>query len=220
MSGIVAVSTKNRDELLKYQIIAPEKIGVFPNSVNTSRFYKANRQDVREKLGFDQNDFIVAFTGHFNERKGANRVAEALRQTDGVKSIFIGSGPCEPECDGILFKGRVPHEQVVHYLNAADVFVLPTQAEGCCNAIVEAMACGLPIISSDLPFNDDILTDENSIRIDPNNVEQIRNAIEKIRDDREGRIRMGEASLKLAAGLTIDNRAKNILHFMNSIGEK
>lgn len=220
VNGVVAVSTKNRDELTEYEIIDPKKIGVFPNAINSNRFYKADKQQAREKLGFGQDDFIVAFTGHFDERKGSNRLAEALRHSEGVKSIFIGSGPCEPECDGILFKGRVPHEQVVWYLNAADVFVLPTRAEGCCNAIVEAMACGLPIISSDLPFNDDILTDENSVRVDPDNVEQIRDAIRKVRDDREGRIRMGEASLKIAAGLTIDNRARNILNFMNTFGEQ
>ena len=94
-----------------------------------------------------------------------------------MKSIFIGSGEQTPEIDGILFCGKLPHDQIVHYLNAADVFVLPTLAEGCSNAIIEAMACGLPIISSDLPFNDDILDAENSIRVNSLDVESIAEAI-------------------------------------------
>ena len=220
VSGFVAVSTKNRNELIEHNLAPEKKIGVFPNSINSERFYHMDRREARKELGLPQDDFIIAFVGHFDERKGSGRVAEALRQTEGVRSIFIGSGSSEPECEGILFKGRVPHEKVARYLNAADVFVLPTRAEGCCNAIVEAMACGLPIISSNLPFNDDILTEENSIRIDPDSVDQIRDAIEQLRKDGEKRTRMGEASLRLSGELTIDNRARNILNFMDSLIQK
>ena len=81
-------------------------------------------------------------------------------------------------------------------MNAADVFVLPTLAEGCCNAILEAMACGLPIISSNLPFNWDILNDKNSILIDPNNINQIADAIQRLRDSPKLRSEMSEEALK------------------------
>ena len=214
VKGVVAVSTKNMDELLEHRIVDSEKIGVFPNAINSNRFYKMGKSAARKELGFNQNDFIVAFMGHFIDRKGVLRVSEALKGTDGVKSIFIGDGPQKPDCSGILFSGRLPHEQIVTYLNAADVFVLPTLAEGCCNAIVEAMACGLPIISSNLPFNDDILNDTNSIRIDPRNVEEIRNAIKKLYADGKMRENLSAGSLKTAAGLTIELRATRILDFL------
>ena len=100
-------------------------------------------------------------------------------------------------------------------LSAADVFVLPTLSEGCCNAIIEAMACGLPIISSNLPFNDDILWDDNSIRIDPMNIDDIRNAISLLKEDQQMRENFSKASLKHAASLNIEKRAKNILEFMS-----
>ena len=67
---------------------------------------------------------------------------------------------------------------------------------------------------------DDILTEENSIRIDPDSVDQIRDAIEQLRKDGEKRTRMGEASLRLSGELTIDNRARNILNFMDSLIQK
>ena len=214
LCGVVAVSTKNRDELLTHRIADAEKIGVFPNAVNGSRFYKEDKKSARVKLGFNQDDFIVAFMGHFIDRKGVLRVSEALKKIDGIKSIFIGGGPQKPDCPGILFSGRLPHDQIVDYLNTADVFVLPTLAEGCCNAIVEAMACGLPVISSDLPFNDDILDETNSIRVDPENINEIRDAVRKLYEDREQKDRLAAGALETASGLTIELRATRILEFM------
>ena len=161
-----------------------------------------------------QEGFIIAFVGWFNERKGSLRVAEAINRIGGVKSIFVGKGDQEPQCDGILFKGVVPHEQVPTYLGAADCFVLPTLAEGCCNAVIEAMACGLPVISSNLPFNWDVLDETNSIMVDPNNVNEISTAIIKLRDDNNLREKLSVGAQKKVASLTIDNRAKAIIDFM------
>src|SRR5690606_33177489 len=134
-------------------------------------------------------------------------------------SIYIGSGELQPFGNDILFSGRLPHEEIVEYLNAADVFVLPTLAEGCSNAIIEAMACGLPIISSNLPFNDEILDESNSIRIDSNNVEEIANAINYLKENPTKRIKMSTSSLEKARELNINNRAKKIISFIKKSGD-
>lgn len=219
ISGVIAVSSKNRDELLEHGVIASEKIRVFPNAIDTEVFRVMDKNAARKKLGIDNDDFVVAFVGSFINRKGSKRLSSALDKVSGAKSIFVGAGPEEPTCDNIIHKGRLPHNQISEYLNAADVFVLPTLAEGCCNAIVEAMACGLPIVSSDLPFNDDILTDENSIRVDPNDIDAIAEAIKKLKDNPALREKMAEAVLETAKRLTIEKRAKNILEFMNGQGK-
>ena len=98
--------------------------------------------------------------------------------------------------------------------------MLPTLAEGCCNAIIEAMACGLPIISSDLQFNDDILNEKNSIRIDSNNIDQIADAIRYLKDNPKVRETMSAASLEKAKELDIKNRAKKIIQFIRENGDK
>ncbi len=216
VNGVVAVSTKNKNELLENGVVSKNIVEVFPNSVNQSMFYKMDKEQAREKLGVSKEDFIVAFVGYFIHRKGTKRLSNALDSLTGVKSFFIGAGEQEPTCEGVLFKGKLPHKEIVTYLNAADVFVLPTLAEGCCNAIVEAMACGLPIISSDLPFNDDILDETNSIRIDPMNVNAISSAIKKLKDDKSLRKTLAEGALQKAKSLTIEVRANNILRFMES----
>ena len=95
------------------------------------------------------------------------------------------------------------------------MFVLPTLAEGCCNAVVEAMACGLPIVSSNLPFNDDVLDENNSIRINPKNIDEIADALRLLSENAQLREKLSQGSLGTAAELVIDKRCEKIMNFMN-----
>ena len=218
ISGVVCVSTKNKEESISLGLTTEDKCIVKPNAVNSNLFKKLDKSKCRKKLGISDDKFVVSFVGAFINRKGSKRVSEAISSLKGepVYSIFVGKGDLDPTCENILFKGKLPHEEIPVYLNASDVFVLPTLAEGCCNAIVEAMSCGLPIISSNLPFNWDVLDESNSIMIDPNSVEAIARAIEKLRDDKLLRDQMTTFSLKKATSLTIDQRAKDILQFFEN----
>lgn len=216
ISGVICVSTKNKEESISLGLTTEEKCFVKPNAVNSELFKKLDKAACRKKLGFPQDAFIISFVGAFIERKGANRVAAAIMSLTGkpVYSVFVGKGSVEPDCENILFKGPLRHEEIPEYLNTSDAFVLPTLKEGCCNAIVEAMSCGLPIISSNRPFNWDVLDESNSIMIDPNDVGAIAKAIEQLRDDKELRARMAASSLEKAKSLTIDQRARGIIDFL------
>ena len=167
-------------------------------------------------MGIQDNDFVVGFVGQFVPRKGALRICKALKQLDdlNIKAIFIGSGTENPEYDGIVCKGRVPHEQIANYLYACDVYVMPTENEGCSNAIIEAMACGLPIISTDAPFNYDILNKNNSILIDCHSINQIANAISLLKTNLELRKELSSGAKITAKELSIDKRAEKILSFI------
>ena len=217
VKGVICVSTKNLMESkdLGLLMCGPKTI-VLPNAVDNEQFYHVQKAVARKTLGIEQDEIIAVFVGAFSERKGVLRVVEAAEQVDDLKLILIGKGEQKPVSDRILFSGRIPHSEIVTYLNAADMFVLPTLAEGCCNAIVEALVCGLPVISSNLPFNDDILTVNNSIRLDPNDVEALAEALQMLKDNPSLRKKLAEASLASAKGLSIQKRAENILEFMNS----
>lgn len=93
---------------------------------------------------------------------------------------------------------------------------MPTLNEGCSNAIVEAVAAGLPIISSNMPFNDDILDDSNSIVVNPMDIDEIANAIKKLRDNYDLRKKLLEGSFKKAVDLRIDKRAEAVIKFIES----
>jgi glycosyltransferase involved in cell wall biosynthesis len=131
-----------------------------------------------------------------------------------IKTCFIGRGEPIADRDYMFYKGTVSHDELPVYLNAADVFVLPTLREGCCNAIVEALACGLPVISSDRSFNYDILDETNSILVDPDDVNQIAKAIKLLSEDKNKRDILAKGALDKAMSLSIDQRASNILNFI------
>lgn len=214
IAGVVAVSGNNKKELVSRGYVSGEKVEVFVNAIDTDLFYPRDKAEMRKKYQIGEDVFIVCFVGRFLEVKGPRRLAAALDQIDEVYSVFLGTDAEYPSCKNILFCGSVPHSQVPEYLSLADVFVLPTLAEGCCNAIIEAMACGLPVISSDLPFNDDILDGDCSIRIDTRDVEAIREAIVRLRDDKALRQSMASAALKKVESLSLSRRAERILQFM------
>ena len=218
LSGVVCVSTKNKEESIKLTLATEENCRVIPNAVDSGLFRLLDKAKCRQELGLPQDAFITVFVGWFNERKGAKRVADAISlindDKEPVYSLFIGDGAAEPKCDNILFKGKLPHKSIPVYLNASDVFVLPTLQEGCCNAVIEAMACGLPIISSNLPFNWDVLDSTNSIMVDPKNIAEIAEAIQDLRDDKGRRVALTLGSLRAAESLSIDKRAGRIIDFI------
>lgn len=218
VKGVICVSSKNKTESLDLNLTTADKCYVVPNSIDNNLFKKLDKTECRKKLGLPQDKFIIAFVGWFENRKGSLRVSCAIDgiEENDVYSLFIGAGQENPDCENILFKGKLQHDDVPVYLNAADVFVLPTLAEGCCNAVVEAMACGLPIVSSNLPFNWDVLNNKNSIMVDPMSVEEIRCAIVKLRDDKVLRESMSKEALETAKELTISKRATKILNVMKS----
>ncbi len=100
---------------------------------------------------------------------------------------------------------------------ASDIFVLPTTNEGMCNSIIEAMAVGLPVVSSDLPFNRELLSQKTGILVDPWDIEAIALAIRKLRQDVKLRQRMSMAGRQQAERMNIQDRVKKVEKMLISI---
>lgn len=216
LSGVVCVSTKNKDEAIALGYASPEQCAVFPNGVDLSLFKPLNRNECRQRLGLPLDKFIVVCAGNFTERKGQTRVVDAIEKLNNpsIGAVLAGRGNEVIDSAFVLYKGFVNHDYIPVYLCAADAFVIPTRWEGCCNSIIEAMACGLPIVSSNRSFNWDVLNKENSILIDPDNVEEIADAIDLLFNDSTLRERLGQKSLSVSKGLSIEERANKIIRFI------
>ena len=219
VSGIISVSSKNKGEVFelcggKAEIM--DKVIILPNAIEPTRFFKKDKTECRKKLGLPEEAFVVAFTGSFIERKGIMKLSAALDRFEDAYSMFIGSGALRPTCKNVLHIGSVRNSELCDYLNAADVFVLPTLAEGCCNAILEAMACGVPIVSSNRSFNNDILDATNAIVVDPLSEDEIYQAIKQLKESPEKRNQLSNGCLEKARDLTLERRVDKIVDFIRS----
>ncbi len=216
LKGLINVSSKNQEECVALGLIPKDKTRVIPNAVNLNLFRGMDKKQCRHALGISDTDFVVGFMGQFIPRKGTLRLSRALDflNDDSIKAIFIGSGIEDPSYKNIIYKGRLDHDSIPKYLSACDVFVLPTENEGCSNAIIEALACGLPVISTDANFNYDILDNSNSIMIDCQNVEQIALSIKKLKTDNVLRLSLAEGAFRKAGELSLDKRVEKILLYI------
>lgn len=215
--GVISVSSKNVRESVDANLTTEDKCVVLPNAIDTNEFYVMDKLKCRKELGIEDDVFVVGQVGTIGERKGSIRISDAIEKCNDTKirSFFLGrTSKNVPTCKGIIKLGFVDHDKVPVYLNAADVYCLPSLAEGCSNSIVEAMACGLPIISSDLPFNKDILDESNAILVDPNNIDQISAAISELKRDPQRRRIMSENSIRKAKELSLESRAKKVMAFI------
>ncbi|RPA68092.1 glycosyltransferase [Cyclobacteriaceae bacterium YHN15] len=177
IDGFICVSHKLKHELLELGA-KEEDILLSPNGVNLDKFKILDKAECREKIGLLESDFVIIFVGNFIERKGPNRIIEALNLLNlKIEILFIGQGPINVECKYTFFKGTVLNEELPRYLNCADLFVLPTLAEGNCNAINEAKACGLPILSSDIPEIKEQVSTNEGILVNPLSIEEIADGI-------------------------------------------
>lgn len=114
--------------------------------------------------------------------KGVKYLEESIRALNNeghkIKGIFIGSGPLEPSSELCIFKGRLAHSDLPLWLNSADVFCLPTKAEGNCNAINEAMSVGLVSVISDIPdIASQVSSYNRKVLIDPLSINSIKRGL-------------------------------------------
>ena len=205
---IIAVSTSVKEKLIDYGL-GLEKISVEPNGVNTSDFRFRDKLELRRKYGFDLNAKIIVFVGRFVEDKGPHILLKALNGSD-IQIILIGSGKLKLVSQNIVFKGEVVYSEMPIFLSMADLFVLPTLHEGSSNATIEAMACGLPIVTSDLPEMREILSNENAVFVNPRDVENLRDEVLTLLTSESRMLEMGEANLKRAENYSLRSRAKRI----------
>ncbi|WP_022681463.1 glycosyltransferase [Sphingobium bisphenolivorans] len=155
--GLLAVSGAMRRSMTRMGI-DEEKIRVHYTGVDLDRFEIADRAAAKEALGFEGP--VVLCVGALIPRKGQDLLVQALPLLPGVTLLFAGQGQYRRALEKLAadlgvdrrigFLGSVPHDRLPRIYAAADVMALPSSSEGLANAWVEALACGTPIVITDV----------------------------------------------------------------------
>lgn len=212
-AGIITVSKGNEQFCRERQPALAERLIYIPNAVDMRVFRPLERMQARQQLGIPLDLPIAVFSGHFEERKGPLRVLDAVAKFPEMGVIFLGQGRQIPCNSQVLHAGPVSHAKMPLWLSAADFFVLPSLAEGMSNAVLEAMACGLPLIVSNRSFNREFLTDECAVFIEPNSVDSIAQAIHFLLKDIDQRSKMSKAVSSHVKNFDLLARARRIIEF-------
>lgn len=172
-----------------------------PNGVDASLFKPVNsdrKAELRKKIGLPDNKKLVLFVGRFVEKKGFDKMFEA-RNPDYL-IIFVGSGNV-PEymrrSKDVIFFNPMPQNELSEIYQASDIFVLPSTGEGFPLSIQEAMACGLPVITSSHEGYSDYL-DKNYVKMVEPKPENLRKAIKEVSENEALYREMAEYSRKKA----------------------
>lgn len=174
-SHVFAVSASLRQIAVDLGI-APDKVQVVGNGVDLDKFHPLPRAEARERLGIAAATPVLVSVKRLVERKGFHRVIEllpALRlRHPGLIYLVVGGPSPEGDMtaalrqqvadaglqDAVRFLGALPPEQLKVPLSAANVFVLATRNEGWANVFLEAMACGLPVVTTAVGGNAEVVS--------------------------------------------------------------
>lgn len=155
--GILAVSGALRQDMIDLGMPG-ERIKVHHTGVDQSAFRPVDRTEAKKALGVDGP--LILSVGYLIERKGQTLVIDAMRDLPGATLLIAGQGPDKAKLqaqidaaglnDRVRLIGPQPHEALPPLFGAADVMALPSASEGLANVWVEALACGTPIVISDI----------------------------------------------------------------------
>lgn len=219
IDGFVAVSEQVKSKLINNGV-DKQFILTEPNATDLSVFKQLSKEVVRKKHNIPNDRIIIAFAGNLIESKGPQRLLNAVDRLNNIGVIILGDGPVVLRSDKIVFQKRVSGNLMPELLNCADLFVLPTLHEGSNNSIVEAMACGLPIISSDIPEIRSQCDPSFSILVNPVDENALTGAIDKLMVQPLLREQMSQNALNWSKKFDLTKRAERILTFLNRFVDK
>ena len=163
---IIAATEKEKGDLVAYYQASPETISVIPCGVNLGLFKPVAKESARQMLGLNGSK-VILFVGRVEPLKGIDRLLEAishLKKQPGLKLVIIGGDDSSQFelaklralsrdlgiKNSVSFLGSVPQKRLPLFYSAADICVVPSYYETFCLVILESLACGTPVVATNV----------------------------------------------------------------------
>jgi UDP-glucose:(heptosyl)LPS alpha-1,3-glucosyltransferase len=193
LKRIIAISQRGKEEIIRHYQVSAAKIQVIYCGVDPSQFNPENatehRRETRREFALQEGDRVLLFVGSGFERKGLKFILASLPHLKtNVKLWVLGKDRTvyyEEMARKLGVRDRVyfigPRQDVEKFYGAADVFILPSIYEPCSNACVEALACGLPLVTTRITGASELIREgKNGLIIeDPRNIHEMVGVLQK-----------------------------------------
>ena len=227
---IIAISQMVKEDILENYQCPPEKISVIYNGVDLQRFHPKNkniyRESIRKKLKIPENSILILFVGSGFERKGLQYLLQSTKyiEKENWRLLLMGKGKFEkfmryaPANQRNRIIAKEPDPEIEKYYAAADLFILPSIYEPFGNANLEALATGLPVITTKYCGAANIIDSKiNGLVIkDPYNPEEIAEKINYLFNF-SARESMGRKARELAEQFPSERNNREMLEIYKSI---
>jgi glycosyltransferase involved in cell wall biosynthesis len=167
-AAVIAVSGYLREELEAKVPEARGKTEVVSSGVDLERF------PLLPRAGGPEPSYLCV--GALSERKNVVRLAGAFARLGAGTLTYVGEGPLRDELEGrdnVVLAGRVPHDEIPSFVAAADVVCQPSLVEPLGQALLEAMACGRPVVATRIGGPPEFVTPDAGVLVDPMDEEEI-----------------------------------------------
>jgi len=192
---VVVTTPRIRQTILQRYQLPADRVFVIPNYVDTTLFIPASHGD--------RHPARLCYIGRLEREKNPEALFEAIQGLD-VELLVIGNGSLGTRLReqasqhrlSVQFLGNVPNRQLPDILNRASIFVMPSLLEGHPKALLEAMACGLPVIGTDVQGIRELIQHRETGYLCDCSPVGIRAAIREVLADRELQRGMGDSARK------------------------
>jgi glycosyltransferase involved in cell wall biosynthesis len=208
-SKVITTGEALRQQLARDYGFALERMVSVPTGIDLNHYRPGHAIEQRQKLGVATGPFTFGIVATLRQAKGHNFLFEALAQAGlpNWQLLVMGDGPMrdrlERQIDGLGLRAKVHmvgnQVDVMPWLQALDVFVLPTLHEGVPQSLAQAMACGLCCVTTPVGGIPELVADDvSALMTMPRDVAQLRSALQRVATDAGLRQRLGQAALEAA----------------------
>lgn len=185
----------------------PDRITALHTGIDTEFFTPGRRAESRKALGIPESGTVFVFVGRIHPWKGIPEILRVAEACPEFRFVLIGPGNIPAHPKNCTFTGVLAPVSVRLWLCAADCFILPTHTEAVPTSVMEAFACGIPAITTDIGGCPEIVEQGTSGMLVPvNNVTALTEAVRHIGTHREERTEMGRRA-RLTATERFDHAA-------------
>lgn len=191
----IAISAAQKDVMADDLGADPKRLSVVLNGVNQNQFKIQDRGACLRKFNLDASKRYILYVGRLSDEKGTIPLLKAMgllhkeKLDPNVKLLLVGMGELYDEClalvnqldlkDRVIFMKERPYAEISDWMGACTLLCLPSYREGCPNVVLEALACGRPVIASRVGSVPEVLNDSNGFMAEPGNERSLADALKK-----------------------------------------